>query len=205
MKFPVALFIMGRPGSGKDTQADLLSKNFDLVRISTSGLIKQRLYDSKKQNDEMIKREKDIFESGMLNTPSWVVSVVKEHLLQFKKDNFNGKNGVVFSGSPRTPYESENLMPFLENVFSKQNMLAVYLDLSEQDGLKRIRKRNKLTPRELDEGEKKLAIRTDEFNNRTLSAINYLEDGGYLVKVDGSKSVEEIERKIKVLVSSKLS
>src|SRR3989338_5271222 len=132
MKFPIALFIMGRPGSGKDTQADLLSKNFDLVRISTSGLIKQRLYDSKKQNDEIIKREKDIFESGMLNTPSWVVSVVKEHLLQFKKDNFNGKNGVVFSGSPRTPYESENLMPFLENVFSKQNMLAVYLDLSEQ-------------------------------------------------------------------------
>ena len=205
MKFPIALFIMGRPGSGKDTQADLLSKSFNLIRISTSDLIKQRLYDSKKQNNEMVKREKDIFESGVLNTPSWVVGVVKEHLLQLKKDNFNEKNGVIFSGSPRTPYESENLIPFLENVFSKQNMLAIYLDLSEQDGMERIRKRNKLIPRELDEGEKKLAIRTDEFNNRTLPAIGYLEDRGYLVKIDGSKSIKEIERKIKDLVSSKLS
>lgn len=204
MKYPIVIFIMGPPGSGKDTQAELLSKNFNLIRISTSNLIEKKIYSIRNQKDKIIEKQRRIYESGALNTPSWILELVKEHVYFLMKNKFNGKNGIIFSGSPRTPYESENLLPFLENIFSKENMLALYLNLSEQEGLERVRERSKDNPRALDDGEKKLKLRIAEFNNKTIPAIKYLEDRGYLIKIDGSRAIEKIGEEINKIIKNKL-
>lgn len=187
---PIALFVMGRPGAGKDTQAEALKNEFNLIWIGTSALIQKKFLQN--SDDPVTKREKEIFDAGELCTPSWILEVVKEHVEALVDKNFEGKNGIIFSGSPRTPYESENLLPFLENIFGKERMVSVYLDVPEYTGLERIRLRNKENPRALDTGEDKLKLRTKEFNERTFPAIKYLWDNYPHITINGTHSVAEI-------------
>ena len=183
---------MGRPGAGKDTQAEFLAKNLQLISISTSELLKAKLYDSDKEEDNIIRKEREIFESGVLNTPLWVLGVIKERVKKLEKTTFDGKNGIIFSGSPRTFFEAENLIPFLEKIFTKKNMIAIYLNVSENEGIRRIVERNKISPRSLDSGEEKLRIRTKEFNNRTEPVLKYLEEEGILITINGEQSPEKV-------------
>mgnify|MGYP001617372441 CR=1 FL=1 len=44
----IAIILLGRPGSGKDTQAELLAKKFGLVHIISSKLIEKVLKSRKK-------------------------------------------------------------------------------------------------------------------------------------------------------------
>jgi adenylate kinase len=193
----IAVFILGRPGSGKDTQADILAEKLNLVRISTSDILKETLYDPELENDPGVSKEREIFESGLLCTPSFVLNVIKEHTKKLASKDFEGKNGIIFSGSPRTPYESEHLIPFLEELLGKENLLPVYLDISEEVGIERIKERNKINPRPLDEGEDKLKLRTKEFYEKTWPAIQQFEENGIsLIKVNGELSVEKVHEEI---------
>jgi len=201
----IAVFVLGRPGSGKDTQADIVAKNLKLIRVSTSDLLKERLYGpGADENPETVK-EREIFESGLLCTPSWVLSVIKDFIKEKAKNNFDGKNGLIFSGSPRTPYESENLIPFLEDIFDKKNLFPVYLDITEEVGIERIIERNKLNPRPLDEGEDKLKLRTKEFYEKTWPAIQQFEEKGIpLIKVDGTSSIDVVAKSIQEAMEERM-
>jgi len=191
------MFVMGRPGAGKDTQADLLCKKFNLIRISTSDLLKKKLYNSDdSQDNELIKKEREIFESGVLNTPSWVLDVVKEYIKQLEKNDFDGRGGIIFSGSPRTLFEAKGLIPFIENIFGKENMFVIYLDIPSDVGIKRIVLRNETNPRALDENEQKLKIRMEEFEKRTRPVLEYLKNFGILITVDGTLSINKILKNI---------
>jgi len=45
----IAVIFLGRPGSGKDTQAELLAKKFGLVHLVSSKIIKESLKGNKKE------------------------------------------------------------------------------------------------------------------------------------------------------------
>ncbi|MDX1535217.1 MAG: nucleoside monophosphate kinase [Candidatus Spechtbacterales bacterium] len=199
---PIAVMVMGRPGAGKDTQADYLAEYFNLIRISTSEIIKKKL--NSDSDDPALEKEREIFNSGVLNTPSWVLSVIKEHVEDLQKKDFEGKNGIIFSGSPRTLYEAENMIPFIEDIFGQDNIFAFNLEVSDDIGLKRIRERNKENPRELDTGEDKLKIRTKEFYERTKPGMDVVEEKGYLITVDGNRTPEEISNEVTSILESKL-
>ncbi|MEX0870100.1 MAG: nucleoside monophosphate kinase [Candidatus Spechtbacterales bacterium] len=204
-KNPVAIFVVGRPGSGKDTQADILAEELDLIRIPTSDLLKAKLYGPDADKDPELVKEREIFESGVLNTPSWVLSVVKEYIQEKANNGFEGKNGIIFSGSPRTLYESENLLPFLKDIFGEKNLLPIYLDIPEEVGIERIIERNKLNPRPLDDGEEKLKTRTKEFYERTWPAIEYFEKSGIpLINSIGDASIEEVADGIMKKIKEKI-
>jgi len=194
LKKPAAIMMMGRPGAGKDTQAKILADKMGLIRVVTSDLLQKKLNEN--PDDPDIKKEKEIFESGVLNTPSWVLSVIKEYIEKLAKTNFNGKNGVIFSGSPRTSYEVENLIPFIEKIFGLENIFALYLEISEEVGIERIIKRNKENPRSLDEGPEKLKTRTREFDVRTRPVLDYLEKMGILIRINGMPPAEDVAAEI---------
>jgi adenylate kinase len=94
----IAIIIFGKPGSGKTTQAKLLAENFNLIHFDTGRLLEGILLDPNRQNEKVIQKEKKIFKSGKLNTPSFVVSEIKKGIIKIWKAGF----GIIFSGSPRT-------------------------------------------------------------------------------------------------------
>lgn len=183
----IVIFVMGRPGSGKDTQADFLAKHFNLRRIITSDLIQEKFLNF--PDDLVVKQEKKLFDSGILNTPSWIIEIVKERITELKNNNFDGGFGIIFSGSPRTFYEAETLVPFLEELFGAENMKAIYLDITDEEGIKRILRR---AARELDKDPEKLKVRMKEYEERTKPVIDFFSHKNILVTIKGMPSPENI-------------
>lgn len=199
LKKPIAIFIIGRPGAGKDTQAELLAARFNLEHIITSDLIQRKFKDS--LGDPQAKQEKKFFDKGILNTPEWVAGLIKEHAQELARNNFNGKNGIIFSGSPRTQFEVENLTPALKDIFGGKHLFAIYLDISENEGTKRILKRG---ARALDRDPQKLKVRMREYGARTQPVLEYFDNMGILKRVDGMPAAAVVAQRINDFLDKKL-
>lgn len=123
------IFVMGPPGSGKGTQAELISKKFNFFHFDTGRILENIWHDPKRQNDPIIRRERNLFDTGKLNTPSVVLRFIKEKVRELAKLQEN----LVFSGSPRTFFEafgdSKNLglCHVVEKLYGKKNILVFFL------------------------------------------------------------------------------
>lgn len=187
MEQPVGIFVLGRPGAGKDTQAALLGDFFHLQNVKTSTLLRSKF--EHEADDPRVAEQKRVFDAGELNDPEWVISVVREHIDALFDGNLDGANGVIFSGSPRTLHEAQTLVPFLAERLGEGRLLALHIAIDEEEGIARILKRN---ARELDRDEDILRTRMREFAEETQPAIQYLQERGLLETVDGSPSPQEV-------------
>lgn len=127
------IIICGPPGAGKGTQAELLAEKFGLFHFETSKIIEKALQTHSQEEAVEIggarytyKEEKRKFSSGELNTPAVVAFWVKEKLKELAAQ----KQSLVFSGSPRTLYEADQLFPALIELFSKENIYVVELQVA---------------------------------------------------------------------------
>ena len=57
------VIIYGQPGAGKGTQANLLAHLRGFYHFDTGQYLEEMLHDSRLQNDEIIKRERDLWDS----------------------------------------------------------------------------------------------------------------------------------------------
>lgn len=129
--------LFGPPGAGKGTQASLLADKLGLIHFDTGKFLESVIYDPKRQNEKLIKKEKKLWESGVLNTPSWVLKEVTREVKKIHEANW----GIVFSGSPRTLFEAEGLLPLLEKLYGRKNLFAFILKISLIESIKRNSKR----------------------------------------------------------------
>ena len=120
--------IFGPPGSGKSTQADILANKFGLVHFNTGEVIEKTVFNPVNQDDPEIKKQRELFKSGQLCNPEWVVKISEEEI---EKIHRQGK-GMVFSGAMRTLYEAENMMPFLEKLYGKENVYIFDIEIPEE-------------------------------------------------------------------------
>lgn len=130
---PKAIVIFGPPGAGKGTQADLTAHHFGFAHFDTGKYLESVIYNPLNKNNSAIKRERRFFETGKLMTPSWVLDVVKRKVEKIAKAGL----GVVFSGSPRTLYEAKHLIPELEKLYGRRNILFLTIKVTPETSIKR--------------------------------------------------------------------
>src|SRR3989339_2153316 len=130
----IAVMFMGKPGAGKGTQADFLVEKYKLVHFNTGDEIRHRVYSPQNKEDE---KEREIYNSGQLNSFPWVAKLVTENSHKY----FEEGRGLVFSGSPRSLYEAERLIPQLINDYGKENAVVLLLDINDDDSVVRNSKR----------------------------------------------------------------
>lgn len=123
----------GPPGSGKGTQANLLAAKLDILHFDTGRFCESVVHDPDRQKEKIIQRERKLFDTGMLMTPSFVLREIVKHVRSIAKTG----HGLVFSGSPRTIYEAEGLMPILEKLYGKKNIFIFELTMRESFSVKR--------------------------------------------------------------------
>ncbi len=210
-----AVFLIGPPGSGKGTQADLLAERFGLVHIQTS-----KLGEAKINNPELVKNDPEIaevrrlYDKGELFPPPWTVKIVLEKAQELADQ---GK-GVIFSGSPRTIYEIEEELPYFENLYGKENIRIVNLKIDEEESLnrntnRRICKANghpipnfdqfkdmKLCPhdgseiitRSLDTPDT-IKTRNEVYHRRTEPILDFLGKKGYkVIEINGTQPIDKV-------------
>lgn len=101
------LIIMGPPGAGKGTQAEMLAKDLNITHISTGDMFRVAV----KQGTEMGKKAKEYMDKGELVPDSVVVGMVKER--------FSEKDcalGFLLDGFPRTVAQAESLDDTLKSM-----------------------------------------------------------------------------------------
>ncbi|MEG1426195.1 MAG: adenylate kinase [Oscillospiraceae bacterium] len=94
------LILLGAPGAGKGTQAEVICQHLHIPTISTGNIIREAL----KSGTEMGLKAKSFMDSGKLVPDDVVIGIIKERLAQD-----DCKNGFVLDGFPRTIPQAEAL------------------------------------------------------------------------------------------------
>ena len=94
------LILLGAPGAGKGTQAEILCERLNIPTISTGNMIREAM----KSGTEMGLKAKEYAESGKLVPDEVVIGIVDERL---RMDDC--KNGFILDGFPRTIPQAEAL------------------------------------------------------------------------------------------------
>ena len=94
------LILLGAPGAGKGTQAEILTDRLGIPAISTGNIIREAL----KNGTEMGLKAKSFIEAGQLVPDEVVIGIIRERLA--KEDC---QNGFILDGFPRTVPQAQAL------------------------------------------------------------------------------------------------
>ena len=225
--YKIAVALFGSPGSGKGTQADLLAERYGLVHLDTGKLIEKAVHDPARQDDPIIIRERKNFDTGLLTTPEWFV---EEIIIKEIRENGVKGQGIIFSGSPRTLFEVEQMLPALETYYSRGGLLFLRIVVKDETAIFRnIHRRicsvcrtpviyteetkdlqvcpkcgGKLVTRTLDTHEA-MAVRLNEYRTRTEPVFEYLKEHEYqITDVNGEPDPDTVTKEIFEKVSEML-
>jgi len=94
------IILLGPPGAGKGTQADLICELFDIPKISTGDMLREAVA----SGSELGIKVSEILDSGALVSDEIIGSLIEDRLT--KPDCVNGS---LFDGVPRTIGQAEQL------------------------------------------------------------------------------------------------
>ena len=87
------LILLGAPGAGKGTQAEIICEKLNIPTISTGNIIRAAL----KNGTEMGLKAKEYMDAGKLVPDDVVIGIIKERLLED-----DCQSGFILDGFPRT-------------------------------------------------------------------------------------------------------
>ena len=96
----IKLILLGAPGAGKGTQAEIISEKYAIPAISTGAIIREAI----QNGTEMGLSAKSFIEAGALVPDEVVIGIIKDRLAQS-----DCENGFILDGFPRTVPQADAL------------------------------------------------------------------------------------------------
>jgi adenylate kinase len=199
----VRLILLGPPGAGKGTQASAIVKKYRIPHISTGDIFRDNI----KRGTDLGEKAKSYMDKGLLVPDKLVISIVEDRLLEE-----DCKNGFLLDGFPRTLNQSEVLDKVLLQMGLELNkVINLHVDkeiLIERAIGRRICKNCgevyhiKFTPptkegicdkcggelyQRDDDTVETVEKRIEVYRKQTEPLIDYYEEKGLLLDIDGSK------------------
>lgn len=94
------LILLGAPGAGKGTQAEVICEKLNIPAVSTGNILRAAV----KNGTEMGLKAKEYIEKGALVPDSVIIGIIKERLAES-----DCANGFILDGMPRTVAQAEAL------------------------------------------------------------------------------------------------
>ncbi|NMB47440.1 AAA family ATPase [Patescibacteria group bacterium] len=188
-KKPVVVCVLGKAGSGKGTQVNLLKERLNLNYIGSGELLRNR----KLKNDFTGKKIASVIDKGGMSPSTIVFSLWISELEKFK--NLENINGILIDGSPRKILEAYLINEAIEWYEWKENFKVILIDISDEEAFKRLAKRAEIEGREDDTRagvEKRLAW----YKKEVLEVIEFYKKKGLLIKINGEQEVEAVYNEI---------
>jgi adenylate kinase len=208
----VHLILLGAPGAGKGTQADLLSQEMNLAHIASGDLFRQAL----EQRTELGLLAKSYMEKGELVPDEVTIRMILERIARE-----DCSSGCIFDGFPRTLGQARALDEALA-AQGKAIDKAIYIEVPEEDLLRRLGGRwlcrDCQTPyhsvaspprvpgkcdkcggelyQRPDDREETIRGRLKVFFAETAPLLDYYDKGKRLAKVDGNQGIEGVAKNV---------
>lgn len=169
--------LLGAPGSGKGTQAALLSRRLGVPAISTGELLREAV----KAKNALGERVSSVLDSGQLVADDLMAELVKERL-----GRDDARAGFLLDGYPRTPSQAETLERLLAEAGTGLDAV-ILLRVPQATLLRRALGRGRA-----DDSEAVIGERLKLFAEKTLPLMGYYGDRGLMREVDGDRPVDEV-------------
>lgn len=184
------IILLGPPGAGKGTQAQILVEQRDMVQLSTGDMLRE----AKTSGTEMGKMVAAVMDRGDLVTDEIVIGLIKEKL------QGENKGGFIFDGFPRTLEQADALADLLK---AEGQTLDAVIELQVNDEIlvERILGRAAEAvaaggTARADDNEDSLKIRLMAYYKQTSPLIGYYYAKGNLQSVDGLGAIDAVQGEI---------
>ncbi len=214
------LILLGPPGAGKGTQAKLISSACDVAHISTGDMLRERIAAGTPTG----KQAKPYYDRGELVPDPIMVAMVRERL-----EELDCRNGFLLDGFPRTVGQAQALDEALARA-GQAIELVLQIEVSDDELVHRLSGRRIcqqcgknyhlqfMPPKEADKCDNcgaTLILRKDDqpetvrqrlavYHAQTEPVAEHYRAKNLLVTVDGRKSVEEVSKRIRQLIETRL-
>jgi len=188
-KSPLVVALLGKAGAGKGTQVNLLKERLGLNYIGSGELLRKR----KQENDFTGNKIAECIDKGGLVPSPIIFSLWMKELEKIK--NLDENNGILIDGSPRKILEAYLLEEAINWYGWSDNFKVIFVEISDDESMKRISERAKIENREDDEDEA-LKARLSWFQDEVMPVVKFYEENGRLIRINGEQSVEEVYNEI---------
>jgi adenylate kinase len=216
---PTYIVLLGPPGAGKGTQAQIISEKLDLPHISSGDIFRENL----KNQTELGRMAEGFMKRGELVPDDVTIAMIRERL-----SRPDSRTGALLDGFPRTPAQAEALEKMLSEFGGKVNAVP-YISVPAEVLIERLTGRwtcraeghvfhekynppkvsghcdfdgSELYQREDDKADT-VTRRIRVYLDQTKPLIEYYRDRGVLIEVDGTQSIEQVAGELLAALSVK--
>lgn len=205
---PTYIVLLGPPGAGKGTQAQVISKTMDLPHVSSGDIFRENM----RNQTELGRQAKGYMDRGELVPDDLTIAMIRERL-----SRPDCAKGALLDGFPRTPHQAQALDEMLAEFGGRVNAVP-YIKVAESVLIERLTGRwtcraqghvfhEKFNPPEKpgvcdydgselyqrdDDKAETVANRIKVYFTQTAPLIEYYQEAGLLVEVDGAQPIEKV-------------
>ena len=180
------IVLLGPPGSGKGTQAELICKKFGFFHFSTGNILRNEV----KKKTKIGKEIELIINAGKLISDKTIIKIVDNQISKQLKLY----KGFLFDGFPRNLSQAKafdillgkNIQPITS---------VIQLSVHEEEISKRIQKR-KLEEKREDDNENVLKSRLDVYFDETKPLLDFYQKKNKLNKINGTQTINDVNDQI---------
>jgi len=214
---PTYIVLLGPPGAGKGTQAQIVSEKLSLPHISSGDIFRENL----KEKTELGDLAKGFMDRGELVPDDVTIAMIRDRL-----SRPDANPGALLDGFPRTPAQAEALADMLTDFGGAVNGVP-YIKVPEDVLIERLTGRwtcraeghifhEKFNPPETpgvcDYDSSELYQREDDkaetvvrrirvYMEQTTPLIEYYQKRDKLLEVDGTQSIEDVSKDLLAALS----
>ena len=184
------IILFGPPGAGKGTQSKYLVNKLKAFQISTGDLLREEI----KKNSDIGKLITNDMNNGKFISDDIVNKLIENLISDPQK-----KNKLIFDGYPRSLSQAKHL----EVLLKKSNQyidLILFLNVDKKTILKRLEKRKIIENRSDDDADT-IIRRYDKYMEKTQPVLNFYSENPNFKEIDGGLEIEEITRKIDIIIN----
>ena len=208
MSLKTFIVLLGPPGAGKGTQAQVISEKLKLPHISSGDIFRENL----KGQTELGKLAKGYMDKGELVPDDVTISMIRDRL-----SRSDCSTGALLDGFPRTPTQAEALASLLSSLDGSVKAVP-YINVPEHILIERLTGRwtcrscgqvyhEKFNPSKVqgkcdfcagelyqrdDDKAETVTRRIHVYLEQTKPLIDFYQQRGVLLEVDGTLSIEQV-------------
>jgi adenylate kinase len=176
------LLLIGAPGSGKGTQAELLVQRYGITHISSGDLLRQHV----REQTALGRQIKSYLDRGDLVPIGIVLDMLRKPVVAAVE-----AGGYVLDGFPRTVEQAQASFP-TAHALGAEVQAAIHLDVPRDELVRRLLARG----RGSDDTEEVIEHRLQVYLDQTVPLLEYYAGREWMFAVDGAQPPDAVHQEI---------